>query len=73
MQEQQLPDGLRFSGDVQRLTLKPGDTVVVTSDRVLDMQEHEILSRWLKNAFEGHQVVVLELGLSLKVVECPAP
>jgi hypothetical protein len=57
--------------EVQRLTLKPGDLLVVRTDETLDAQTadrlRERLYAWL--GVPGVRILVLDRGASLEVVE----
>ena len=60
---------LAIKGDIRRLRLKPGDTVVVRVERDLTELQVNHASRALRLAFPDNPCLVLTAGASLEVVE----
>lgn len=59
----------RFLGDVQRLELRPGDTVVLTCDGRLSDETAKRLGHYVQSALKcEHPVLVLESGLKVGVL-----
>lgn len=70
----QHPAPVQFSGDVQRLSLGPGDRLVLKIDVPLEMDTLGRLQLHVAAAcgIEPHRVVVLGLGMNL-VVQAGTP
>ena len=54
--------------EVKRLELRPGNVLVIRSERPLREEEAAYLSRVMEKLFEGQRVIVLQPGLDLEVV-----
>jgi hypothetical protein len=55
--------------DVQRLTLKPGDRLIVRTPERLDMATADLIKKRVKQVFgEDVPVQVLDMGMSIEVV-----
>lgn len=54
--------------EVQRLDLRPGDTIVITSPRRVSKEVFERLKNIARESFPDNKIIVLEAGLDLKVV-----
>jgi hypothetical protein len=59
---------------VERLSLRPGDRLVLTVDRLVDDREFDVLRERVGEWAQGlglpeNGVVILEAGLSLQVLE----
>lgn len=52
---------------ILRMTIEPGDVIVVEVTRPLSEQERVIAARQLPRAFPHNQVVVLDAGMTLKI------
>lgn len=63
---------IRYLGDLQRLSLKPGDRLVLTVKGQLSRAATERLSACLKERIPGHEVIVLEEGMTLGAVGAEA-
>lgn len=57
--------------DVRRLTLAPGDTLVLRVEDFLDRDEIDALKAQMDESFPGHQTLVLCGGCDLAVVSPP--
>lgn len=64
-----MTDEIRFVGDMQKVTLKPGDVLVVTCSHPLTDNNAEYLRKYIAESFPGHKCLVLGDGLKLGVVE----
>lgn len=60
---------VQFTGDVQRLSLKPGDKVVVTFPCDLSHEQAALIKDALAGRFEGNEVLVLGNGAEVSVLE----
>jgi hypothetical protein len=59
---------INFIGDLQRLTIKPGDIFILQFEKIL-MQEQRIRAREiLEKELHGHKVIVLDAGAKLVVI-----
>jgi len=56
---------------VQRLTLKPGDRLAIQVDRPLTSQMAQRIRAIVEQEYPGVPVLILDEGMSLKVVEGP--
>lgn len=67
---------IRYLGDLQRLELKPGEVLVLTVDEIIDERTAEMLRVYVQRAVSRPgfvpDVLVLERGLKLGVLSCPA-
>lgn len=59
---------IRFVGGLSRVTLKPGDKMVLQYDRVLWREELERISAQLLEHFPGHKCIVIDGGGKLGVL-----
>ncbi len=60
---------IRYLGDVQRLALKPGDTLVLSIDQHLSDEIANRLSKELRQRLHGDfPVIVLSAGMKLGVI-----
>ena len=69
-----LPRGI---AKVERISLQPGDRLVLTADRRLDDEEFQVLCErtraWVRSlGLPDGGVIVLEAGVSLQVLEAVA-
>jgi hypothetical protein len=55
--------------DVKRLRLNPGDTLVITASRSLNLDEASRIREVVRDAFPGHKCLILAPDFSLEVVE----
>lgn len=58
----------RYLGEVQRLTLNPGDVVVISTDERITQELAEAIRKKASLKFPGHEVLVLSAGLRIGVV-----
>lgn len=63
---------LTFSGDVQRLELRPGDVVVIRVSEHISAETAARVRSYCSQAFAGHEVLVLGPGMSVEVAGAPA-
>lgn len=64
-------EGLKFQLlQLQAVRIQPGDVVVVKSERPLSAEQGMRVKQYLQqcSAFETHEIIVLDAGLSLSVV-----
>ena len=54
--------------DMAVLDLKPGDTIVLRSEKMLDQQQYDTIKTLVAAEFPGHRVVVLDGGLELSLL-----
>lgn len=59
---------IRFLGDVQRLSLKDGDTLVISSPDHLSGEDCAAIREILSSRFPKNEVIVLAAGLKIGVV-----
>jgi hypothetical protein len=59
---------IRYLGDVQRLTLAPGDIVVLNVDMVISAETADRLKARAEKQLPGHQVLILSGGVKLGVL-----
>lgn len=59
---------VRFLGDVQRLTLKSDDVIVISTERSISSHVAEHIHELVALKFPGHKVLVLSDGLKIGVV-----
>ena len=59
---------VRYLGDVQRLALKPGDTIVLQSDQEISDETAVRLRNYVEQFLPGHKVLVLGDGLKIGVL-----
>lgn len=64
-----MTDEIRFLGDLQRLELKDGDILVLTTPLHLPPESVRRLRASVEALIPGHKVVVLGDGLKLGVLE----
>ena len=62
-----------FDGDevpkVQIINIKPGDVIVVSSEKMLPRDTHERIAEWLQKFFGSEQkVIVVDGGMKLAVM-----
>ncbi len=55
------------------VSLRPGDVVVIMSPNRLSEQGYQRLSESVKRHFPGHEMVILEEGMTLGVVRKEKP
>lgn len=60
---------IRFVGDIERLSLKPSDALIVTSKLELTRENRAAIRAKVEQEFPGHKCLVLSDGLDLSVVE----
>lgn len=60
---------IRFLGDMERLSLKPGDVLVISSPHELTRESLEGIEAEVGGHFPGHKCCVLAPGLRLGIVE----
>lgn len=53
---------------VEKISLKPGDKLVVTIDRHLSVDQYEIIKKNFEKNFAGSQIIILDGGLKLSVI-----
>ena len=54
--------------DVQRLQLKPGDTIVLLTEKTLMIEQKAQMTSSMHALFPGHRVLVLDNGAQIAVV-----
>lgn len=55
---------------IKKVTVNPGEVLVIRPDRVLSQQERIIVRDAVKAIFDqGNRVMVLEPGMSIEVIE----
>jgi hypothetical protein len=60
---------LRFTGDVQRLTLGPNDALVVTVDRPINRDQSEAIQAYCRKALgENTKVLVIDSSAQVQVM-----
>lgn len=59
-------EGLELVERLKVLDLKPGDVIVVESDRHLSKEQIGDIERYAGQAFPGHRVVVCDQGIRIK-------
>lgn len=66
----QMPEGLAEIGveEVRVVRLQPGDVIVLVTSKRLSLDAAEHMREHAQAFFDGHQVVVLEDGLTLEVL-----
>ena len=62
------PDEIRFIGDLQRLELKPGDTLVLKANQVLSQEVIHRLKEQMTDRFPDVPFIILDAGLELGVL-----
>jgi hypothetical protein len=55
-------------GEVKRMTLAPGDSILVEVDRRLSDWEADRISTGVQRIFPGHQVLVVPPSITVSVV-----
>jgi hypothetical protein len=60
------PDGLEVR--IAKLRLEPGDTLVITTNRFLTMEQRKQITATLVSALPGMKALVLDGGLQLSVI-----
>lgn len=55
--------------EVRRLALKPGDVIVLSTDRLLSMQQVDEMASRFSDWFPGHETRVIDGGAELTIVE----
>ena len=63
---------MRFAGDLQRLELRPGDVLVLSSSERLVPAQREFLRGAMARQFPRHKCVILEGGMRLAAVSSEA-
>lgn len=63
-----MADEIRYLGDVQRLTLAPGDIIVLNLDMPISADTAARLKAHAEQQLPGHQVLVLSEGIKLGVL-----
>lgn len=63
-----MEDEIRFIGDMQRLELKPGDSLVVKAMGIISRDTAERIESMLSKKFPGVPIVVLDAGLEIGVL-----
>lgn len=63
-----MSDEIRYLGDVQRLALRSGDVVVLTSKCRLTNAEKERITESMRNIFKDNQIVILDSNFEISVV-----
>lgn len=53
---------------VRRLDLRPGDRLVLTTERRITAGQLELIQQRMQEFADGHEVAVLECGLKLTIV-----
>lgn len=61
-------DTIRFLGDLQRVSVEPGDTLVLKVPQPLPDDVCARLSERIESLFPGHKCIVLCDGLELGVI-----
>lgn len=61
-------DEIRFTGDLTRIELKPGDIFVLTFPDELSPEDEQRIRRVLEQKLPNHKVIVLCSGAQLSVV-----
>lgn len=57
---------------IARLQLEPGDTLVVTTEHLLNMAQHELVYAYIKRSLPaGVSVLLLDARATLSVVPAP--
>jgi len=63
-----MSDEIRYLGDVQRLALRSGDVVVLTSKCRLTNAEKGRVAESMRNIFKNNQIVILDSNFEISVV-----
>jgi len=61
-------DQIRYLGDVQRLTLKPGDVLVLSVEGAISMECAERIKSYMTDVLPDHKVIVLGDGIKIGVL-----
>lgn len=61
--------GFRFTGNISRLRAKPGDVLVIQSDKIMSRQQMTFVRDHVSHALPGVQVLVLSDGLKLGLLD----
>lgn len=61
-------EDIRILGDVQKLSLKDGDTVVLLTDRLLTQEQVQRITNSLLSTFPRNKAVVMQDGMKLGVM-----
>lgn len=56
---------LHFTGNVRRLRLRPGDTIVIEATRPISSRMAETLTEDMRLAFPDNPCIVLDAGLRI--------
>lgn len=65
---------IRYLGDVQRLRLKPGDCVVLSTDRLLTPKQADFIrTRTMEHLGGGIPIIILAGGFKIELLERDHP
>lgn len=67
-----MEDGIRFLGDVQRLTLGPEDVLVLSVEHELTLSQADRLRAYLSDCLPGRKCIVLSGDCKLGVLSTSA-
>lgn len=60
---------IRYLGDIQRLSLRQGDTIVLSVPSAISVEMRERLREQMAERLPGYPVIVLSCGMRIGVVE----
>ena len=60
---------IKYLGDVQKLSLRPGDIVVLKVGAILNIEQKTMLKDALRGKLPGHEIMVLDSGMDISVIE----
>lgn len=63
---------VRYLGDMQRLDLQSGDSIVISISHEISMQECDLLMEHVNKQLPDHKVLILGPGMKLGVVGASA-
>ena len=65
-------NGIKYIGDLQRLTIKPGDIFVVQFEQTLNQEQRKRGREILEEELQGHKVIVLDGNAKISILD-PLP
>lgn len=59
---------IRYLGDMHKISLEPGDTLVLQCEHVLSEEDHRVMRDYMEAVMPGHKCIVIGKGMKLGIV-----